>query len=322
MNVVAFTLRAVALARGFGLTVTFEPGWESRDNGFAGSYVGVLVHHTGTPSSASNPFPTRRILRDGRADLPGPLCNSAGPADGSIHIVAADAANHAGASGGRSMGPLPVVSRFNPKVWGHEIDYAGSAPMLTAQYDAAAIWAHCLIQTMVEFGQIPRFDPERARAHAETSITGKWDPGFAPGKTIDMAAFRAAVANPQEDTLQADERNAVLSTYQAIYAKGGSQGDQSMIDRLVEIQRNTRLVPQIVAELTNDPDVTPEQVAAMLDAAVAEHTPTATQIAAAIDVAQRPHIEAAVREALGADNADQADRIVDELVSRLANPTS
>ena len=40
----------------------------------------------------------------------------------------------------------------------------------------------------------------------------------------------------QEDELQPDERNALLSTHAAIYYKGGSQGDQSIIDRLVEVQ--------------------------------------------------------------------------------------
>lgn len=197
MDAVAFTLRAVALARGFGLTVTFEPGWDTRGNGYAANYVGVSEHHTGTPSSATNPFPTRRLLRDGRTGLSGPLCNSAGPADASIHIVAAHPANHAGSSGGRSMGPLPVTKLFNPRMWGHEIDYAGSAPMLVGQYVAATIWAHCLLRALVEFRQIPVFDPQRVRAHAETSVTGKWDPGYAPEKTIDMAAFRAAVANPE-----------------------------------------------------------------------------------------------------------------------------
>lgn len=196
MNVVAFVHRAVELARQAGLTVTFEPGWETRSNGYAGNYVGFLAHHTATPSSLTNPFPSRKLLRDGRPDLKGPLCNSAGPADGSIHIVAANAANHAGASGGRAMGPLPVTTLFNTRVWGHEIDYAGVVPMLAGQYHAAAVWAHCVLVALVEFGQIPVFDPQRARLHAETSVTGKWDPGDAPSHTIDGPAFRVAVGAP------------------------------------------------------------------------------------------------------------------------------
>lgn len=200
MNVVAFVHRAVQLAREAGLTVTFEPGWETRGNGYAANYVGFLAHHTATASSEANPFPSRKLLRDGRSDLAGPLCNSAGPADGTIHVMAANPANHAGASGGKSMGPLPTTTLFNPRVWGHEIDYAGTVPMRDVQYTAAAVWARCVLQALVESGQIPAFDPQRARLHAETSVTGKWDPGCGPSLTIDAAAFRAAVATPPTPT--------------------------------------------------------------------------------------------------------------------------
>jgi hypothetical protein len=203
VNTVAFVLRAVQLAREAGLTVTFEPGWETRGNGYAANYVGFLAHHTGTASSLANPFPTHTTLRVGRSDLQGPLCNSAGPADGSVHVMAALPANHAGASGGRSMGPLPVTGLFNPRVWGHEIDYAGTVPMRPEQYRAATVWARCVLTALTEVGQIPRFDPERVRLHAETSVTGKWDPGDAPGHTIDGPAFRTAVATPP--TIEEDE---------------------------------------------------------------------------------------------------------------------
>lgn len=207
MNVVAFVLRAVQLARARGLTVTFEPGWETRGNGQTAAYVGMIEHHTATSSSLANPFPSRFMLRDGRSDLRGPLANSGGPADGSIHIVAAHPANHAGASGGRSMGPLPVTTTFNRFVWGHEIDYAGVVPMLPGQYRAAGIWTWCVLTALHEFGQISGFSVERARAHMETSITGKWDPGYASGKTIDMAAFRrAAAAGNVEDDMEFGDR--------------------------------------------------------------------------------------------------------------------
>lgn len=202
MNVVAFVHRAVQLAREAGLTVTLEPGWETRGNGYTANYVGVLAHHTAVASSLANPFPSRTTLRDGRKTPPlaGPLCNSAGPADGSIHIMAANPANHAGASGGRSMGPLPVTGSFNPRTWGHEIDYAGTTPMLPGQYRAATMWARCVLLALVEQGQIPGFDPQRARLHAETSVTGKWDPGYGSSQTIDGAAFRSAVATAPTPT--------------------------------------------------------------------------------------------------------------------------
>lgn len=68
----------------------------------------------------------------------------------------------------------------------------------------------------------------------------------------------------------------------------------------------------ILAAVTSNPDVTPDQVDAALDKAVAEYMPTADEVAAA----QRPFLVDLIREVLP---AEQADRIVDELVSRLAN---
>ncbi len=180
------------------LIVTYEPGWEKRGNGTSANYEGGIWHHTATPTSLSRPFPTQRLLRDGRSDLRGPLCNFAGPActveRPTIHVMAAHPANHAGASGGRSMGPLPKTSLFNPRVLGLEIDYAGNAPMLPGQRHVARLWARA-VADVVGGGDI-----NRVRGHMETSVTGKWDPGYAPGKTEDLNRLRresAALGVPQ-----------------------------------------------------------------------------------------------------------------------------
>lgn len=144
-DAVQFTLELAAEWRRLGARVTFEPGWETRGNGTSANYEGAIVHHTVGASSAANPLPSKNVLKDGRTGLSGPLCNSAGPwcdeGDPWIHVFAAHPANHAGASGGRSMGPLPVTSLFNPRVWGHEIDYLGDRPMTKGQYKAAVIMA-------------------------------------------------------------------------------------------------------------------------------------------------------------------------------------
>jgi hypothetical protein len=188
---VQFMLECVAEWRRLGARVTFEPGWERRGNGLRGNYEGALVHHTATPSSAVRPNPTRALLLTGRPDLTGPLCNVTGPwceaGDPWLHVVAAFPANHAGASGGPSMGPLPKTSLFNPRVMGLEVDYAGTAPMAAGQRAAAFIF-------MQGTTRVLRRSIEYARAHAETSVTGKWDIGRASGKTEDMAAFRRDAA--------------------------------------------------------------------------------------------------------------------------------
>jgi hypothetical protein len=197
---VQFITECAAAWRSYGARVTFEPAWESRGNGYQGNYEGCLIHHTASPSSPVRPFPTRSVLINGRADLAGPLCNVAGPwcsPDAPwLHVIAAFPSNNAGASGGRSMGPLPVTGLFNPRVLGLEIDYAGTVPMAPGQRLSALIFARGVTQVL---GRSVEF----CRAHAETSVTGKWDPGEAPGQTISMTAFRrdAAALTPAEETL-------------------------------------------------------------------------------------------------------------------------
>jgi hypothetical protein len=165
---------AQAVAEGLvhnGVPVRWWPGWDTRGNGQTSAYEGLIWHHTATPSS--NELPA--VLVNGRPDLTGPLCNSAGLADGSITIVAAHPANHAGASGGHATAPLPVTTLFNRRVWGHEIVYPGTSPMSPAQYRSA------LILGGVVSGILGRPNASWCKGHAETSITGKWDPGCGQG---------------------------------------------------------------------------------------------------------------------------------------------
>lgn len=177
--------------RALGVTVHEAPGAASRGNGQLSDYVGGLVHHTASGYGIALPGTGIYELlftkgRTGSNPLAPPLCNYAGNKDGSLTYGAAGPANHAGASGGRSMGPLPVTSSFNRRVLGLEIVYPGDKPMTASQYRTATLWAK-VVADVVGGGNI-----ERVRAHAETSVTGKWDPGYAPGLTINMAAFRAA----------------------------------------------------------------------------------------------------------------------------------
>jgi hypothetical protein len=176
-----------------GVPVTFEPGWDTRGNGQSSAYQGGIIHHTGGSYAATCPG----ILIYGRSDLSGPLCNFAGLTGGGIHVVAAHPANHAGASGGPSVGPFPITNLFNKLVMGLEICYPGAQPMTNEQYRTAKVFAKVMA---IMFGSI-----ERARAHRETSVEGKWDPGWAPGQTIDMAELRAAAANVEGDDVSAEE---------------------------------------------------------------------------------------------------------------------
>lgn len=167
-----------------GIPVSFEPGWETRGNGFSfpgGMPQGLIEHHTGDAYGAG-----LSILVNGRPDLDPPLCNCCTYPDGRIHIIAAQPANHAGAAAGRSLGPFTPGGLFNNRVWGNEIMYPGSRPMTAAQRRSALVLGGVICG-------ITKHSVEYIRLHAETSGEGKWDPGDGPGRTIDGARFRADI---------------------------------------------------------------------------------------------------------------------------------
>lgn len=88
-----------------GVDVRPEDNWEGRGSRDF-TPVGVMVHHTAGRGEAG-----RRIIRDGRAGLRGPLAAVHPRKDGSVHLVAAGRANHAG----RGMGSvLELVKKDQP----------------------------------------------------------------------------------------------------------------------------------------------------------------------------------------------------------------
>lgn len=184
----------VAGLRANRITVHESDGAYSRGNGLTSSYAGGVFHHTASAYGRDYP-----ALYNGRPDLPGPLCNTSGNDDGSVTLIAAHPANHAGASGGWDTAPLPVTGLFNKLVWGHEIVYPGVVPMREEQYRTACVLARVLCNVL----NVPM---SHMKFHDGTSITGKWDPGFADGKTYDVAQFRVDAANMEgEDDVSAEE---------------------------------------------------------------------------------------------------------------------
>jgi len=102
---------AAQLLREWGWTVVFMDGWSTRGASrrqLSVQYIGD--HHTAAEVDVD------RILRDGRSDVPGPLCEVAVHADSTIVIVAAGPANHFGvatidssdALGVENTGPIPI----------------------------------------------------------------------------------------------------------------------------------------------------------------------------------------------------------------------
>lgn len=88
--------------RRHGLTVRKVEGWRSRSAGGGGfDPRGIMFHHTATPAGSGN-APALGIVaygRGGPSPVPGPLSQFVVGRDGTIYLVAAGRANHAGTGG-------------------------------------------------------------------------------------------------------------------------------------------------------------------------------------------------------------------------------
>jgi hypothetical protein len=189
-----------------GLKVVELPGWKTRSRpastgGFAPR--GVLCHHTGGASDSRDYVDWMAL--EGRSDLPAPLCQLALDRSGTVYVCAAGRANHGGTA--KSTGPMPSGDA-NSLYIGIEALNTGSEGWSKAQYRAyvalcAALCAH--------YG----WPATHVRAHRETSVTGKWDPG-----RLDMDNFRrdvAAAINDMEDEMANSDE--ILSELNALTAK-------------------------------------------------------------------------------------------------------
>jgi hypothetical protein len=84
-----------ALFRAEGVNVVEVGDWEHHNRNTKGPWGpvhGVMIHHTVTKGTAN----TVAIVRDGYADLPGPLCHGMIAKNGTVHLVGYGRANHAG----------------------------------------------------------------------------------------------------------------------------------------------------------------------------------------------------------------------------------
>lgn len=150
------------------------PNWDFEPNGL------VQQHHTGVLSTDKNPNPTRTVLKNGRADLSGPLCHVATLRDGRVRVVALGRANHAGKLSG--FGPTTKGADGNTIAIGNEIETNGTQKMPVKQYRAAIKVAAAVIRHK-------KRDASWMISHAEGSVTGKWDPGEG-GKPVNMDKWR------------------------------------------------------------------------------------------------------------------------------------
>jgi LysM repeat protein len=175
--------------RAAGLTVVEMPGWASR--GYAGQDLadvrGVLWHHTATNRNAfvNSNAPTLTMCMNGRSDLAGPLCHIVFGRDGTVYLVAAGVANHAGR--GSAYG-VPTDAG-NYYLIGIEMESSGIAPFdwTPDQLRVAPFLGAALERAYLD--DQPE-DEQLQIGHLEYSSEGKIDPAGWPG---GMDGLRAAI---------------------------------------------------------------------------------------------------------------------------------
>ena len=116
--------------RSTGLKVVEVAGWQTRGSENFNP-KGSVDHHTAGPAMGN--APSLNICINGRAGLPGPLCNVLVGRDNTCYVIAAGRANHAGLGGWKGLSG-------NSSVFGVERENVGtgSEPWRPDQTDTAA----------------------------------------------------------------------------------------------------------------------------------------------------------------------------------------
>lgn len=163
-----------------GLPVEEIDGWRTRGHGSMLGVQTIAVHHTATSAKAPGNYPSLRIVRDGRPDLPGPLSQLGLGRDGKVYVIAAGVSYHAGATFENRQDNWHAI--------GIEAEHDGLSPWPQVQYDAYVR----LCRALCDHYGLPT---SRVEGHKEiaTPRGRKTDPNF------DMDAFRAHVASIEGD---------------------------------------------------------------------------------------------------------------------------
>lgn len=97
--------------RNWGLKVETKSGWRDRGRPYAFKPKAVICHHTASSSQSGN-FGSENVVTYGRSDLPGPLCQILLGRDGTVKIIAAGYANHAGYGGPHATVPANMGNTY------------------------------------------------------------------------------------------------------------------------------------------------------------------------------------------------------------------
>lgn len=155
-----------------GVKYRAQSGWRNRGRGRMGSIQSIMAHHTAGPASGNTP--SLNVVTHGRPGLSGPLAQIFLARDGTVILVAAGRANHAGRVSSNRYS--------NSHSIGIEAEATGVSSWPAVQVDAYAKLCKALID---EF----KLPVSRVVGHKEAAVPRgrKIDPNFS------MSDFRRKV---------------------------------------------------------------------------------------------------------------------------------
>lgn len=215
--------------RDAGLTVVEVSGWE-RLGSAMWNPTGGIVHAT-ADGAARNPVADAaddaaaiNVIRNGRADLHGPIANAYQARDGRWHVIAAGRCNTALTG---TAGPLRGLGNYHLLGVEHENDNRDE-PWPAVQYRSAVRGWAAICTRM-------GWTPARLAGHKEHDPRRKTDP-----QGVDMDRFRADVAavmaGEDEPMTPADVWAVkVKQTAAAAQRFGGKEGDERYAASLLQL---------------------------------------------------------------------------------------
>lgn len=167
--------------RAEGVEVVEFPGWRQRGHGDFKDIRGVMVHHTGSDNA------TAASIAHGRPDLPGPLSQLHIARDGTVTVVAAGVAWHAGVG----MYPWLPTNMGNWHTIGIECANSGTSPTAPHRRHWPDAQYFAMVDSCAAISRRLGIPASRTIGHKEYAgrAQGKWDPG-----AIDMDRLRLDIA--------------------------------------------------------------------------------------------------------------------------------
>ena len=276
----------LAALRRWGIPFHEQAGWTTRHNGTGwGDVTGFMWHHTGDDAADDVDL---RIVTNGRAGLPGPLAQFGLRDDGSVDLIAAGAANHAGggdplvlAAVRKGYTALPAPRYIhgqagsisgNPLLYGVETYYSGTRAPTPAVAAMMPRLAAAILNALDRIDNTATWTAKRGIGHKEWQ-RGKVDPGSVNCNTL-RTQTQHLLDTPGDAPMSAAEVQTILTAL-ASHEKNelgryGSEGARyaDLAGRAATQLAQIAALTAAVAALAAHPDLTAAQITTIISDAI------------------------------------------------------